>query len=102
MQPAVKGAGSVEEGIEFLRGHKIIVHQRCKHLINELTAYSYKVDKQTGQVLPVLQDKDNHLIDALRYAFEADRRNPQKNVTIKLNRINATAKTDYDRFALRR
>jgi phage terminase large subunit len=28
----------------------------------------------TGTILPVLADKDNHLIDALRYACESSRR----------------------------
>jgi phage terminase large subunit len=28
----------------------------------------------TGQILPILADRDNHLIDALRYACEAIRR----------------------------
>ena len=36
--------------------------------------YSYKTDPLTGQILPILADRDNHLIDALRYACEAIRR----------------------------
>lgn len=72
--PAVKGANSVAEGVEWLKSHDIVVHPRCKHLIDELTLYSYKTDKLTGAVLPVLQDKENHCIDALRYALEAIRR----------------------------
>lgn len=68
--PASKGAGSVEDGIEFLKSYDIVVHPRCKHLIDELAMYSYKQDKLTNEVLPVLEDKKNHLIDALRYALE--------------------------------
>ena len=71
---AVKGPKSLEEGVEFLQSFDIIVHPRCKHLIDELTLYSYEVDKLTGQVLPRLADKDNHIIDALRYACEGARR----------------------------
>jgi len=74
IMPAVKGARSLEEGVEFLQSYDIVVHPRCKHLIDELTLYSYKTDPLTGQVLPVLEDKDNHVIDALRYACEAVRR----------------------------
>jgi phage terminase large subunit len=44
------------------------------HPLDELTLYSYKLDKLTGQVTPVLADKDNHMIDALRYAVEGVRR----------------------------
>ena len=71
---AVKGAKSLEEGVEFLKSFDIVVHPRCKHLIDELSLYSYKVDEQTAKVLPVLSDKDNHVIDALRYACEGVRR----------------------------
>jgi phage terminase large subunit len=71
---AVKGAKSLEEGVEFLKSFDIIVHPRCKHLIDELTHYKYKEDPLTGAVLPVLEDKDNHVIDALRYACEGARR----------------------------
>lgn len=72
--PAVKGARSLEEGVEWLKSFEIIVHPRCRHTIEELTRYSYKTDPLTGSVLPVLQDKDNHVIDALRYANEGARR----------------------------
>lgn len=72
--PAVKGARSLEEGVEWLKSFDIIVHPRCRHTIEELTSYSYKTDPLTGSVLPVLQDKDNHVIDALRYANEGARR----------------------------
>lgn len=72
--PAVKGARSVEEGVEFLKSFDIIVHPRCQHVIDELTLYSFEVDPQTQLVLPKLADKNNHCIDALRYACEGVRR----------------------------
>lgn len=74
MLPAVKGARSLEEGVEFLRSFDIVVHPRCTHLIDELTLYSYKKDPLTDKVVPILEDKDNHVIDSLRYACEAARR----------------------------
>ncbi len=84
IMPAVKGPKSVEEGIEWLKSHDIVVHPRCQHTIDELTCYSYKTDPLTGVVLPVLADRDNHLIDALRYACEASRRAaPKKAVEVK-------------------
>lgn len=72
--PAIKGTGSVEDGIAFLQAHDIVVHPRCENVIRELSSYSYKVDRQTDEVLPILEDKDNHTIDALRYALEGLRR----------------------------
>lgn len=71
---AIKGAKSLEEGIEFLKSFDIVVHPRCAHLIDELNRYSYKIDSLTEQVLPILEDKDNHVIDALRYACEGVRK----------------------------
>jgi phage terminase large subunit len=71
---AVKGKDSVNEGIEWLKSYDIVVHPRCTHTIDELTFYSYKTDPLTGKILPVLQDANNHVIDALRYACEGVRR----------------------------
>jgi phage terminase large subunit len=74
---AAKGAGSVKDGIEWLKSYDIVVHPRCVHTIDELMHYSYKTDAATGVVLPILSDTKNHVIDALRYAHEATRRMPQ-------------------------
>ena len=72
--PAHKGPGSVEEGVKFLQAvDEIIVHPRCVHTIDELRLYSYKTDALTGRVLPILEDKKNHVIDSLRYAYEGFR-----------------------------
>lgn len=74
MLAAIKGPRSIEEGVEFLRSFDIVVHPRCKHTIDELRSYSYETDKLTGLVLAKLEDKNNHVIDALRYACEGARR----------------------------
>lgn len=66
-----KGKGSVEDGIAFIRSFRgVVIHERCKHTADEFKLYSYKKDKLTGDVLPILEDKHNHCIDALRYALE--------------------------------
>jgi phage terminase large subunit len=54
--PAVKGPNSVEDGIEFLKNYDIVVHPRCENTWDELCVYSYKVDKRTGDVLPVVAE----------------------------------------------
>lgn len=74
---AIKGPGSVEDGIEFLKSYDIVVHPRCIHAIDELSLYSYKTDPLTDKVLSDLADKNNHVIDALRYALEGLRRAPK-------------------------
>lgn len=68
---AKKGPGSIEYGIKFLQGLKIIIHPRCQNFKNEISKYKYKEDKN-GNILPIPVDKDNHLIDALRYSLEDD------------------------------
>jgi phage terminase large subunit len=74
MQAAIKGTKSLEEGVAFLQSFDIVVHSRCQHVIDELTLYRYKTDPLTNKVLPLLEDKNNHCIDALRYACEGARR----------------------------
>jgi phage terminase large subunit len=74
IRAAIKGPGSLEDGVEWLKSFDIIVHPRCKHLIDELTLYSFKTDPLTNEVLSVLEDKKNHVIDALRYACEGARK----------------------------
>lgn len=85
IRAAIKGPKSIEDGVEWLKSFDIIVHPRCKHLIDELTLYSFKTDPLTGDVLPILEDKNNHTIDALRYACEGARR--AKTVTRKIEPV---------------
>lgn len=66
---AVKGPGSVEEGINWLKSFKIVVDPSCKNTIFELHNYKYQVDKNNGEIIPKIEDKHNHAIDALRYAY---------------------------------
>lgn len=82
MTGAIKGPGSIEEGVEFLKSYDIMVHPRCKNVIDELTMYSYEVDDKTNDVLPKLADKKNHTIDSLRYATEPLRQTQTRQVRI--------------------
>ncbi len=66
-----KGKGSVEDGVEFIKSFKqVIIHPRCSNTLKEFDLYSYKIDRHSGDILPVLIDKFNHAIDAIRYALE--------------------------------
>lgn len=68
---ADKWKGSVEDGIEHMRGaYDIIVcHPRCIRTAEELTKYSYKADRLTGAITTDILDKMNHCMDACRYAL---------------------------------
>jgi hypothetical protein len=58
-----------------LQSFDLVVHPRCDALLRqELENYAYKVDPLTGEIMPILEDKFNNAIDALRYACEAVRR----------------------------
>ncbi len=63
IQPSRKGPDSVKNGIMALKEYKIIVHPKCRNTIFELSNYVYKKDSNEPE------DKNNHLMDALRYAF---------------------------------
>lgn len=68
---ADKWPGSVEDGIAHLKGfEEIIIHPRCRKTIEEARLYSYKVDRQTNEVLPIIVDKHNHCWDAIRYSLD--------------------------------
>lgn len=65
-----KWKGSVEDGVQFIRSFKeVVIHPRCTNLIREFRLYSYKTDRLTGDVMPIIIDAHNHGIDALRYAL---------------------------------
>lgn len=67
--PAVKGADSVNRGIRWLQAYEIIIDKNCVHTIDEISKYSWLVDKH-GNTMAKPVDIDNHLMDALRYATE--------------------------------
>jgi phage terminase large subunit len=66
-----KGKDSVTHGIQWLQQQTIIVDKNCINMRNELQQYQWKKDAG-GNALPIPIDKNNHLIDALRYAYEDD------------------------------
>jgi phage terminase large subunit len=81
---ANKGPNSIREGVEFLKTFDIVVSPDCPQTIDELSLYSFKVDKLTQAVLPELEDKKNNVIDSLRYAVEQDRKTQTRQLRINL------------------
>ena len=68
---AEKWQGSIEDGIAYLKSFdRIVIHPRCRHTAEEFKLYSYKVDPKTNEVLPIIVDKYNHGIDAIRYSLD--------------------------------
>lgn len=66
---AAKGADSVRAGIDRLQSYRMTVHPRCVYTLQELNSYCWETGRDGGGLnRPV--DRDNHLMDALRYATE--------------------------------
>lgn len=66
-----KWGGSVEDGVEYMKAFSaVVIHPDCPRSAEEFKFYSYKVNKQTGDVMPEILDKWNHCIDAIRYALQ--------------------------------
>ena len=70
IRSAIKGQGSVHEGIKWLQTRKeIVINSKCKHTAKEFINYEYEKTKD-GEPISAYPDKDNHSIDAVRYALE--------------------------------
>lgn len=67
---ARKGKDSVNNGIDFIQGFKIVIHPRCVNFLTEISNYTWDVDK-FGKKLNKPIDDFNHLMDAMRYALES-------------------------------
>ena len=68
---AKKGADSVDNGIKFLQDlDKIIIdHVRCPNAAREFNDYEIEMDRD-GNLRGEFPDRNNHTIDAVRYAIE--------------------------------
>ena len=73
--PVKKGPDSVEYGEEWLDDLDAIYIDplRTPNIAREFENIDYQTDRD-GNPIPRLEDKDNHTIDATRYAFEEDMR----------------------------
>jgi phage terminase large subunit len=67
VEPAIKGADSIQNSIDMLKRYKMNITSRSVNLIKELNSYKWKVDKVTGNNTREPVDYLNHAIDALRY-----------------------------------
>lgn len=67
---ARKGRDSVAHGIKWLqdRAHIYIDKVRCPHTYREFVTYAYERNRE-GQFISAYPDRNNHAIDAARYAL---------------------------------
>ena len=69
IQPAIKGPGSINKGIQFVQAQRISVTKRSSNLWKEYKNYLWEIDKN-GKILNVAEDVWNHAMDCCRYALE--------------------------------
>jgi len=73
--PARKGKDSVIHGIQWLQQQTIIIDPECPNAINEFQTAKWKEDRGGEAIVPATPvDRDNHIIDPTRYAYERDMR----------------------------
>lgn len=65
---ARKGKDSINTGIDFIQGFRIIIHPKCVNFITEISSYTW--DNEDGHRINRPVDGFNHLMDAMRYALE--------------------------------
>ena len=65
-----KGAGSVEDGVSWIKSAGMTIHPDCPMAAREARLYSHKVDRLSGDILPAIVDDHNHFIDSIRYALQ--------------------------------
>lgn len=85
---AKKGPGSIERGMKFLQSlEKIVIDsERCANAAREFSEYEY--DRTSDGLLKACYpDRDNHTIDAVRYALEDDINGKQARI-IKRSELN--------------
>lgn len=67
---ALKGPGSVDYGMKWLQKRRLVIdRRRTPNVYREFVNYEYERNK-TGDIISGYPDKDNHTIDATRYALE--------------------------------
>lgn len=67
--PAVKGAGSISNGISYIQGQRISVTKRSVNLIAEYRNYLWKIDPKNGRILNIPEGGFDHALDAVRYGM---------------------------------
>lgn len=69
---AIKGPGSVEYGFKWLQRRTLVIdRRRTPNAYNEITRYEYDRDKDGNIISGYPEGQDDHIIAALRYAYES-------------------------------
>ena len=69
--PVQKGKDYLLHAIQWIQRHNLIVDKNCQELINELSLFQWKKDRDGNSINQPI-DKNNHWIDALHYALSTE------------------------------
>ena len=76
----VKGSGSVNAQIDWLKGHKIHVHCSCVNTIKEMQQWRWRMDEHSGQYTDEPVNVFDDAMAALRYGCESWRKDMRAKV----------------------
>lgn len=65
---AIKGKGSVNFGIQWLKQYRIVIHEKEQDIINEFQIYQFGKDKD-GEYINIPVKSHDHAVDGLRYSY---------------------------------
>lgn len=68
--PAVKGPGSIAQGIQLVQRFPIMVTKRSVNLIREYRSYLWSIDRD-GKMLNIPEGGNDHALDAVRYGIQS-------------------------------
>ena len=68
IRPALKGADSIQNGIQRMQSFRIHVHPRCINTLIEFNNYAWDTDKDGNFIDKPIKEWD-HCMDATRYAL---------------------------------
>lgn len=79
VEPAYKGAGSVQNGIDFLQTQTMNTKESNVNLNAEMEAYSWRIDKD-GEPMDEPIKMHDHAMDAIRYAIYTHLGKPEEEI----------------------
>ena len=102
IQPAIKGQGSVNQGIQLIQSQPCSVTKRSVNIIKEYRNYLWETDRN-GVILNIPCETYNHSMDAIRYGLsnyqpEEDRITNYKEEARKLTDYYKTGKVQWTPF----
>lgn len=92
---ATKGAGSINQGIQFIQDQDIYITRRSINLLKEYQNYLWMTDSR-GSFINTAQGGFDHALDAVRYALNSEILIDKSNAQELIKRINRNIYNDEE------